>query len=276
MTTTLPPVSVKPLDGKNVEIKLRKVRLSFCDVFEAVQGSDDKGNPTDRFYLSTNILLDKETDAGKAQIAAVRQGLKEARTAEWGESPPSIGANCLCLQDGEPIDPNTLDDDGKGGTRKARWEGYAGHMYISANKPLKAKNKEEAAAELKEKNPVQILGPRKTAKDANGNPMFPILTEKDGLIYAGCYADVIIKIYPYNGTGKGGNGKNHPHRINASLEAIKFVEHGQAFGGKRINAQDEFDEETGDEDGDDATSGASESGSGGGSTASGDDFDALG
>ncbi len=261
MAKDLPPVSVKPLDGKNVEVKLRKVRLSFVDVFEAVQGTDDKGNPTDRFYLSTNILLDKNTDAGKAQIAAIRQALKDARTAEWGESPPAIGANCLCLQDGEPVDPNTVEEDGTGGVRKARWEGYDGMMFVSANKPVKAKTKEEAATVVSTSNPVQILGPRKTAKDSSGNACFPTLKEADGLIYAGCYADVILKVYPYNGTGKGGNGKNHPHRINASLEAIKFVEHGQAFGGKKVDAQNAFDEED-DEDGDD-TGASGTSGSGG-------------
>lgn len=257
MAKDLPPVSVQPLDGKNVEIKLRKVPISFVEVFEPVQGSDDKGNPTDRFYLSTGVLLDKDTDAGKAQIAAVRQAMKDARTAEWGEAAPAIGANCLCLQDGEPIDPNSIDDEHPNGVRVARWNGYEGRMYISTNKPIKAKTMEEARAVLRDNNPVQILGPRKTAQDRNGKAIFPTLTDKDGLIYSGAICDVIVKIYPYNGTGKGGNGKNHPHRINASLEAIKFVEHGTRFGGgKPVDAQSAFDEEDDEDGGDSAAAGA--------------------
>lgn len=241
-TKTIPPVTTKP-DGKNVEVKLRKVRLSFCDVFAPIQGTDQNGNPTERFYLSTNVLLDKNTPEGQAQIAAVRQAMKDARAAEWGtDNPPPIAANCLCLQDGEPVDPNSIDDEHPQGVRRPRWEGYEGQMYISANRVLKAKDKQAAEAEVRDRNPVQILGPRKTAKDAQGNPIFPTLREVDGLIYSGCWADVIIRIYPYNATGK-----NHPSRINASLEAIKFVEHGTPFGGRKVDAQNAFDEEDEDE-----------------------------
>jgi len=247
-TKELPPVTAKE-SGKNVEIKLRRVPLSFCDVFEAIEGTDEAGKPTGRFHVSTSVLIDKNTERGKIQIAAIREAMKFARTAEWGETPPAIGADRLCLQDGEPIDPNTADPDVPGsGERKPRWEGYAGRMYVSAKRYLKAKNAEDAAREVRDNNPVPILGPRKTAKDSAGNAVFPVLKESDGLIYSGCIADVIIQIYPFNGTGKGPNGKNLPHRINASLEAIKFVEHGTPFGGKKIDAQSAFDEEEGEED----------------------------
>lgn len=241
------PVTVTP-NGKNIEIKLTDVQLSFVDVFEPIQGTDQQGNATDRFYLSCNILIPKDTPAGKEQLAAVRQALKDARTAEWGENPPLIQPNCLCLQDGEPIDPNTVDPDVAGsGERRARWEGYAGHYYISANKPLKAKTKADALIEVREKNPIQILGPKKTAKDDSGNPIFPKLKEADGLIYAGCFSDVIVQVYPYNGTGKGPNGNNLPNRLNASIEAIKFSKHGTPFGGKKVDAQSAFDEEDDDD-----------------------------
>lgn len=236
------PVTVTPT-GKNFEVKLKRVRLSFVDVFTALQGKDQNDQPTNRFYLSTNILLDKTTDAGKAQIAALRQVMKDAKAAEWGDTPITIKADCYCLRDGEPIDESTKDEDGNGGVRKALYDGYENHMYISANKLLKAKTKEDAAKEIAERSPVQILGPRKTAKDSNGNPCFPTLKESDGLIYAGCWADVILQVYPYNASGK-----SHPSRINASLEAIKFVEHGPAFGAKRVDAQSAFDEEEEDED----------------------------
>lgn len=247
------PVTVTQ-NGKNFEVKLKRVRLSFTDVFTPLQGKDNEGNPTDRFYMSTNILLDKNTDAGKAQIAAVRQAMKDARIAEWGDNPPVIKADCLCLRDGEPIDPDTVDDDGKGGTRKALYDGYEGQMFISANKPVKSKDAP---------NPVQILGPRKTATDSSGKPCFPQLKESDGLIYAGCWADVIIQIYPYNATGK-----SHPSRINASLEAIKFVEHGTPFGAKKVDAQNAFDEEDAEDDDDTSATG--------GAAASADAFDPLG
>lgn len=253
------PVTTKQ-NGKNVEVKLTDVRLSFVDVFAALQGSDDQNNPTDRFYLSTNILIPKDTPEGKEQFAAVREALKAALAAEWGENPPAIPQERMCLQDGEPIDPNTADINVPGsGTRRARWEGYEGNFYISTNKPLKSKDKAAAAIEVRDRNPIQILGPKKTARDANDNPCFPKLQESDGLIYAGCYADVIIQIYPYNGTGRGGGGKNLPHRLNASIEAIKFSRHGPAFGGKKVDAQSAFDEEDYDDMPETSTGGAAAS-----------------
>ena len=233
--TKKPPVKLVQ-NGKNVEVHLKRVRLSFVDVFAPIQGKDDKGNPTERFYVSTNALLDKNTEEGKAQIAAVKEAMKLAREAEWGDSPPKFQANHVCLQDGEPVDATT-------GEKAARWEGYEGHMYISANKTLKATTLDEAKALIRDRHPVQILGPRKTARDANGNPMFPVLKESDGLIYSGCWADVILQVYPYNAAGK-----SHPSRINASLEAIKFVDHGKPFGGKSVDAQSAFDEEDDDQD----------------------------
>lgn len=238
------------VSGKNIELKLTNVILSFCDVWEAEEGTTEAGVPNGSFGVSTGILISKTTEAGKAQLAAVRQAMKDARMAEWGEQAPVIPASCLCLQDGEPIDPSTVDETVPGsGERKERWAGYAGNFYISAKRGMKSKTKEAAAKELAAKHPVQILGPRKTAQDDRGNPCFPTLCETDDLIYSGCVADVIIQIYPYNGTGKKPGGGNHPNRINASLECIKFVEHGTRLGGaKRVDAQSAFDEEDDDEE----------------------------
>jgi hypothetical protein len=261
------PVTSTP-NGKNMELLLTGVRLSFVDVFDPIQGTNDQGQPTDRFYLSTNILIPKTGPEGEAQRAALNAALKHALAAEWGENPPAIPTDRRCVQDGEPIDPNTVDEGVAGsGTRRARWDGYEGHFYISANKPLKSKTKADALTEVADRNPIQILGPKKTAKDDSGNPIFPRLKEVDGLIYSGCYADVIVQIYPYNGTGKGPNGKNLPHRLNASIEAIKFSHHGTPFGGKKVDAQSIFAEEP-----DDEMTGSAEAGAGAAATAAADDM----
>lgn len=242
------PVTATP-NGKNIELKLTNVTLAFADLFEPIEGTTEDGKPNGQYAVSTSILIDKSSDWGKAQVAAIRQAMKDARTAEWGDNAPVIPANCLCLQDGEPIDPSTVDEAVPGsGERKARWDGFGGKFYLSAKRPLKAKSKEDAVRELAAKNPVQILGPRKTATDDRGNPCFPTLRESDDLIYSGAICDVIVQIYPYNGTGKKAGGGNHPNRINVSLECVKFVEHGTRLGGgKRIDAQSAFDAEEDDE-----------------------------
>lgn len=251
------PVTATP-SGKNIELKLTNVVLAFCDLWEAEEGTTDSGEKNGQFGVSTSILIDKTSDAGKAQIAAIKQAMKDARTLEWGEQAPVIPANCLCMQDGEPIDPNTVDESVSGsGERKERWAGFAGKFYISAKRPMKSKTREDAAKELATKHPVQILGPRKTAQDDRGNPCFPVIKESDDLIYSGAVADVIIQIFPYNGVGKKPGGGNHPNRICASLECIKFVEHGTRLsGGKRVDGQSAFDEEDDDDDDDDMGGGA--------------------
>lgn len=234
------PITLE-VKGKNVEVKLKDVRLSFVDIWEPKQGTDDAGNPTERFYVQLNGLLPKNSEWGKAQIAGMKEAMKIALEAEWGTdkaNQPKIKPDARCLRDGELIDEDTNE-------ATARWEGYEGMMYVSANKVLKATTMDEAKKLLKERHPVQILGPKKTAVDKDGNAVFPVLTEADALIYSGCVADLIISVYPYNATGK----KGQSHRINATIEAIKFVRHDKPFGGgSRVNAQNAFDEEDGDED----------------------------
>ncbi|MGN5375821.1 ssDNA-binding protein [Sphingomonas hankookensis] len=239
-------ITQDPKNPKNITVKLTDVPLAFADdVFEAKQGSNDDGSPRPEFTTSVNVLLDKETDAGKAQIEGIKQAMRMARDAEWapqnGKPGVSIAANCYCLQDGEPVDPGT-------GERAARWAGYEGKMYLAPKKYLKAKTQEAADREMREKPPVQILGPTKSAIDAQGKPCFPTLKKEDDLIYSGAVTDVILQIWPYNGVGKKPGGGNHPNRINASLECIKFVRHGERMGGgTRIDANSAFDEEDGDE-----------------------------
>lgn len=115
--------------------------------------------------------------------------------------------------------------------------------------------------EQEKKNPVQLLGPK---KDANGK--FPRLSgsEASKLFYSGAFFDVIIRIYGYDGKGE------NPDRINASLEAIKFKKHGDAFGSKPVDADSMFDEEDDDDLDDDLTGGSSSS------KASADEDDMLG
>ncbi len=230
-------------NGKNITVKLTDVPLAFADdVFEAKQGTNDDGSLRPEFTTSVNVLLDKNTETGKAQIDGIKQAMRMARDAEWapkddGKPGVSIAANCYCLQDGEPVDPGT-------GERAARWTGYEEKMYLAPKKYLKAKTQEAADREMRDKPPVQILGPTKSAIDSQGKPCFPTLKKEDDLIYSGAVTDVILQIYPYNGVGKKPGGGNHPNRINSTLECIKFVRHGERMGGgTRIDANSAFDEE---------------------------------
>lgn len=236
--------------AENVEVKLKNVRLSFLTVFRPKERRDDKTKELTGYNYATAILLDKKDDA--AQIEAVKAAMRKARESEWGENPPRIQADKYCMRDGEPLDPDTNE-------ARPLYDGYEGKMYISANRPVGVEDY-EAIKKGEKDRPVTVIGPK---KGANGK--FAILSENSEFApYSGCYANVIIRIYAFPGK------ENQPPRINASLEAIQFVRHGERFGGSApVDADSAFDEVEGY---DDMDAGSSSGTSGGSAAASDDDF----
>lgn len=209
--------------GKDIELILKNKRLSFVDLFAPKVYRNKKTQEIESYSYEINALLDKDED--KEDIERVRAAMKQAIANEWPSDAPTIPADNRCLRAGEIVDPDT-------GEKKARWDGYENKNYLSA------KRKVDSPESV---NPVQLLD---GVKGADGK--FIRLKASDGKLYSGCYADIIVRIYAYNGT-KGGN----PHRVNCSLEAVKFRRHGEAFGAKAVDADSMF-EENDEEDGFDA------------------------
>lgn len=87
------------------------------------------------------------------------------------------------------------------------YEGYEGVWYVAA------KNKA-----------------RPLIMDANKAP----LTQADGKIYSGCYANVIIEAYAITDPKRKG--------AHAAIKGVQFVKDGDAFGGGAPASPDEFDE----------------------------------
>lgn len=90
------------------------------------------------------------------------------------------------------------------------WDGYAGHWYVSAARPGDG-------------TPPVIV---------DHDPSKP-LTAKDGRPYSGCYVNAIVRIYAQD--------NQYGKRINASLEAIQFLRHGEAFGAAPVDATEKFE-----------------------------------
>lgn len=234
---------------KNIEINLKDVRLSFVNVFEPQEFVDKvTGHVSWKRNLSILVpkllpnaitLSDGTVLPAGSKNPVVKQlaaAMKQAIENTWPGQDKKIPTDRRCVRDGEPIDADTVDPEVAGsGTRYALYEGYAGHIFVSANKGVKAKSKEEAVAAPMN---VKVIGPRKTAKKEDGTPTFPTLRESDGLIYSGCYANVLIRIYGYDG-----KKDENPDRVNASLEIIQFKRHGDAFGAKAPDADAVMDEE---------------------------------
>ena len=98
------------------------------------------------------------------------------------------------------------------------------------------------------KRPYRIIGPRKVKNDA-GELKFPdVKPGEEGAPYSGCYVNLKVEFWGQDADGERGI----PNRLNATILAVQFAKHGDAFGGSstRVNVDDEFDEED-DGDGDD-------------------------
>lgn len=221
---------------KNVELKLKAQRLSFVNVFEPQKFTDSKTGKI-RWTRNLNVLVPKTiNDKGEYDpkgvenplVKLIADGMRQAMVNQWGDNAPKIPAERRCFRDGEPKDPDTNE-------REALYDGYAGHYFLAANKSLTTLTD---GGYDPEENQIIVLDSRK-----GPDGKFPRLTARDGKLYSGCVADVIVRIYGFDG-----KKLDVPSRINASLEAIKFVRHGAAFGAKPIDAQNAFDEEEPEDD----------------------------
>lgn len=65
------------------------------------------------------------------------------------------------------------------------------------------------------------------------------IVEEDGIIYSGCYANVVINFYAFDTNGNKG--------VAASLGGVQFVRDGEPLGGNSVS-DDDFDLEDEDED----------------------------
>lgn len=202
----------------NIELKLKRVRLSFDNLFVAQEQKNDKGEPS--WSHNCVFLLDKVAQAD--QVKMIQEAMVKARDAKWPGVKKTIQPERRCLRDGEPADPDT-------GERAPLYDGYNGMMYLSAKRSVKSKDAP---------NPVTLIGPRK-----GSDGKFPRLKESDGLLYGGCYVNAIVRIYAFDGSKNG-----YPDRINCSLEAIQHCAHGEPFGAKRVDADTAFDEEAGEDE----------------------------
>lgn len=223
--------------GNNIELTLKNVRGSFLNVVTPQKRTNDQKKLTG-YTFNGNFLVPKKLEDGSdnPMVKQLSEAMKAALEARWPGAGKKIPPERRCVRDGEPVDPDS-------GEREALYDGYDGCFFVSANRNVTIDEWEQ-----EKKNPVQLLGPK---KDANGK--FPRLSgaEASKLFYSGAYFDVIIRIYGYDGKGE------NPDRINASLEAVKFKRHGDAFGAKPVDADSMFDEEDDDDLGDDLTGGSS-------------------
>jgi hypothetical protein len=184
-------------------IYLSKVRLSFPHLVEPHAAG---GNPTAPKKYSADFIMDAEHPGYKEFMATY---LRLAQ-GKWGEHANQVmqliqsDRKLRCYGKGdEKIDKKSFQP----------YSGYAGKMFISANKI----------------EPPQMI-------EQNGNPIDPANTMARQAtarkLYGGCYVNAAIKPWVQeNAHGRG---------IRCDLIAVQFAEDGEAFGEASVDASTMF------------------------------------
>lgn len=187
------------------EVRLKNVRLSFPHLFEPQPGKvDPKTGIRGEPRWTANFLISKTTPEGKAELAKIKAAAVEAKTAKWGDEKnwPKLKPERLCLRDGD------LED----------YDGFPGHFYLSTGRPVKTRDgAENTPPALVDRDPSERL------------------SKTSGKLYAGCYVNAVVRLWAQD-------DKEYGKRLNASLEAVQFVRHGDAFGARPVDPNEAFED----------------------------------
>jgi hypothetical protein len=184
MTTTATPT----------RLLIKNVRLAFPNLFEPRVDQD-----TGRKSYGCSLIL--PTD--HPQLAEIQKAMDAAGQAKW------LDKWAVTKKGLEKQDRMALHD----GDTKAKYDGFEGNLFISAN------CNENAAP---------------TVVDQARNP----LSKSSGKPYAGCFVNASIEFWAQKDHPKGGS------RINAQLRGVQFYKDGDSFSAGRPADADEFDEVT--------------------------------
>lgn len=141
-----------------MDIMLKDVRLSFPDLFEAVEYEKGDGKPR---WNATFLI-----EPGSAADKAIRAAIKEEAKTQWKDKADAMlkslenNGNKYCYLDG---DTKTYD-------------GYAGMMFLAAHRSAVIKGRRQEPPLLLDNNKAK-------------------LTEDTGRLYAGCYVNAKVSIY---------------------------------------------------------------------------------
>jgi hypothetical protein len=88
---------------------------------------------------------------------------------------------------------------------------------------------------------------RPTARKRNGEVMTP--QEADDAFYGGCWGNLLIRPWYFNGKAKG-SSKSYPKRVCCGIVAVQFLRDDDAFGEGRVTDEGVFDAAADDDWGD--------------------------
>lgn len=179
--------------NKNIEIRCAGVRLSYPHLF-VPQKSDQPGGKDS--YGAALIIPDSKY--GDSLVKEIKKGIEDAIYAKWPKDPPSIEDHKKPLKwcDG-----------------RHKQEAYRDRYVIGA----------------RTYDRPQVIHNIKDPQTGR----FRVLEERDGIVYAGCFVNAIIRLYGHDHKARG-------NFVACSLEAIQFSADGDSFGAPRVNVEDRF------------------------------------
>lgn len=192
-------------------IQLKNVRLSFPDLFQAVQ-YQGAGN----FRYNASFLIEPGSENDKKVQAAIKEAAAEklGKKADAFIAANKGNSNKFCYASGDTKD----------------YDGYQGMLVLASHR------KQEAGRPL-------IIGPNHVPKDKQDparqytaprpdGTQFLILEAIDGKPYAGCYVNASVDIYAQDGQNAG---------IRCGLKGVQFAKDGDAFSGSAVAKPDDFE-----------------------------------
>lgn len=189
---------------------LTNVRLSFPKIWKKEKSAAD-GKPK----YSLNLLIDPDTESGAANIELIEKELNALAKRTWQDK----GAKVLKALDvkRKPF----LDGEDCTNSEGDVYTGYEGMKVFKAANPKDFKRLDRDKTGLTEEMASQL-----------------------NRLYAGCFVDAVVNIYPITDKDKGGNG------IFASIEVLRHRRDGEAFGAAPVDEDDYLDDLPDDEDDD--------------------------
>lgn len=189
-------------------ILIKDVRITFPVLWNAKGVVDRKTGKMSDPAFSATFLLRKD----HPQLPQIIELMETVAKAKWTGIDKQTGAPEweLVLSDLMATDRIVLHD----GNRK-KYEGYAGHWYLSARNKMQ---------------PL-VVGRDPFIRDADGKPVIDgvngplpnLVTEQSGIIYSGCYVNANVDIWAQD--------NSFGQRICASLKGVQFKRNGDAFVG---------------------------------------------
>lgn len=184
------------------ELRLHNVRLSFPHLFVPQPGIRDEKTGITSEPRWSACFLIEKTN--KVELRKYAAARDEAKAAKWGDEKnwPKLKPERLCMRDGD----------------LENYDGYAGHYYIASGRSTKTKDGAE--------NPPPSLVDR--------DPKVR-LTRQSGKLYAGCFVNALVRVWAQDDSKFG-------KRLNCSLEAVQFYDHGTPFGAMPVVPEEVFED----------------------------------